>query len=65
VARPPPLSAATSSPFAALGAGPQAAGRRVTIATHGSLPGFAESAGLGFAPLPVEFAADRPLTPGR
>lgn len=41
-------------PYAALGAGLQAAGHRVTILTHPSLRAHVDAAGLGFAPLPVE-----------
>jgi sterol 3beta-glucosyltransferase len=41
-------------PYAALGRGLVAAGHRVTVATHPSLRGHVDAAGLRFAPLPVE-----------
>jgi len=53
-------------PYAALGRGLLAAGHRVTVATHPSLRGHVDGAGLGFAPLPVEVNDDGvPLTSTR
>lgn len=45
-------------PYTSIGAALTATGDRVTIATHASLRGFVDEAGLGFAALPVEFGAE-------
>ncbi|MBO3742568.1 glycosyltransferase [Actinoplanes flavus] len=52
-------------PYTALGSALAAGGDRVTIATHASLRSHVDEAGLGFADLPVEFGADRPLSSAR
>jgi sterol 3beta-glucosyltransferase len=55
-------------PYAALGAALRDAGHRIVIATHTSLRGHVEPAGLGFTPLPVDFGTGsgaRPLTANR
>ncbi|GAA0428842.1 glycosyl transferase [Actinoplanes capillaceus] len=52
-------------PLAALGAALAAGGDRVTVVTHASLRAHVDEAGLGFAALPVEFGAGRPLSSAR